>query len=120
MTSFIDSIPKKLREALNFSFKESLVLIALIFIAYLSYNTNETVTSIDDRYYQETYEESSAVLATIQKQGIATSDGILIFLEEKPAAKSNLKKGVTTECTYTLLYSDYGELARAAKVAFAY
>lgn len=114
----VDSIFIKIREAFNFTLKEFLFIILLVILTFFTINTNHLVNGMDQRYYFDIQENAASVLTTLQKNNIIEPNDILDFLSQKPAGKSDLKKGVTTERTYILLVEQYGVLAKNARIVF--
>lgn len=96
-------------------------MISLVCISvYFGYQNNITLGKMDARYYDDTYQASSMVLANLEKNDICDTQDILSFLEDKPAGKTDLKRGVLEDEVYNKLYMVYGDLARNAKIALSY
>lgn len=118
----ISSFINNLIEKFNFSFKDLLILIFLsLFLmgGYKSYqlieNTNNKINAMEERYFNDVYENGFTVLSSLQRNYVKEPEEILNFLSSKPAGKSDLKKAIRNEKIYNKLIKDFEVLARNCK-----
>ena len=75
---------------------------------------------MEERYFNDVYDNGFAVLASLQNNNILEPKNIITFLENKPAGKSDLKKAVENNNIYARLVNVFDGLAKNAKKALTY
>lgn len=118
---------EKIIEGFNFTIKDFLILIIIsIFLlgGYKIYemteNTNTKINAMEERYFHDIEENGFAVLASLQNNSIIEPKDIVLFLESKPAGKSDLRKALSNELIYERLVNVFDGLAKNAKKALIY
>lgn len=114
----------KLIEGFNFSIKDFLILlIILVFLTggYKAYqlieNTNNKINAMEERYFNDVYENGFAVLSALQRNHVKEPEEIIEFLSAKPAGKSDLKKAITDDKIFSKLVNVFDGLAKNCKKA---
>jgi len=76
------------------------------------------VQAIIQTYDDDVYVASEGVLNTLKTNGIVEITDIREFLKDKPAGRTDIKRGLNNEQVYTNMVEQYGELAINCKVAY--
>lgn len=130
----------KIFDSFEFNKKDLLTLLAIAIFTFVMWqNTiqvNERINNLeiqldimdqkmDVRYEEEVKqdnllcrEKGSAVLTSLMRSNISTTDDILEFLSQKPAGMMDLKLAVMNDDVFKELVEIYGDLARNARAAF--